>query len=109
MATHDMVCTKCGKKYTVPISAANLMFFCPACHSRNGSLSDYGHGPIVPCHVYVGDHKIGEITGGYGDYHLRSEEFGLDVLLTKLYKNLEVYHEAEEIILSILVKEENKI
>lgn len=29
-----------------------------------------------------------------------------DVLLTKLYKNLEVYHEAEEIILSILVKEE---
>lgn len=30
----------------------------------------------------------------------------MNVLLTKLYKNLEVYHEAEEIILSVLVKEE---
>lgn len=95
----ERVCDKCGVKYKVPITAANLMFFCPECHSSNGSISDYGFGPITPCDVYSGDHKIGEITGGADDYHLTSRELGINVTLTRPYKDLAVYHEAESMIL----------
>ena len=95
----ERVCDKCGVKYKVPITAANLMFFCPECHSSNGSISDYGFGPITPCDVYSGNHKIGEITGGADDYHLTSKELGINVTLTRPYKDLAVYHEAESMIL----------
>ena len=91
-------CKYCQTEYKVPITAPGLMFFCPKCNSSNGSISDYGFGPIVPCDIYEGEHLIGRVSGGGGEYRLESEAFGLNEALSQGYKDLAVYHEAEDII-----------
>ena len=91
-------CIKCNAEYKVPVTAPGLMFFCPECHSSNGSVSDYGFGPIAPCDIYEGERLIGTILKEQDVYRLKSDVFGLDENLTQGYKNLAVYHEAEAII-----------
>ena len=91
-------CSECGKEYLVP-RKVNFIFFCPECKKYNGLECEYGYAAITPCNIFLGDKEIGIITGGgREDYRLSSEEFGIDMKLTKGYKHLEVYHEAVDII-----------
>ena len=48
--------------------------------------------------MYNGKEKIATITGGGGEFQLESDIPALNVKLTKGYKDLEVYHEAEDIV-----------
>ena len=91
-------CSECGKEYFVP-QKANFIFFCPECGKYNGAECEYGYVSITSCSIFLGDEEIGAITGGgREDYHLSSAKLGIDMNLTKGYKNLEVYHEAVDII-----------
>jgi hypothetical protein len=100
-------CNECGMEYSIPLKA-NFMFFCPNCRIYNGAECEYGYAAITPCNIFLGDKEIGMITGGAReDYMLTSEEYGISVKLTKGYKNLEVYHEAVDIIKGYLGRDEN--
>lgn len=91
-------CNSCGEKFIHGISA-NMIVFCPHCRKTTGSVSDYGFGPITPCDIYLGDQIVGHIIGrNSGEYRLVSDHFGLDMKLSREYKELSVYHEAEDVI-----------
>ena len=93
----EITCENCGRKYSIPLSA-NFIYFCPDCHSYNGCECEYGFWYITPCVMYNGKEKIATITGGGGEFQLESDIPALNVKLTKGYKDLEVYHEAEDIV-----------
>lgn len=99
---HQLECKKCGYSYSAPI-IANDIYICPKCNSYVGCLCDYGFGPIVPCIIFHGDKEVAKIDyRNHTEYQLKSDAFGLDIALTKGYKNLEVYDEATKIITDAL-------
>ena len=90
----EQKCNYCGKIFEHGISA-NMIIFCPHCKKSNGSISDYGFGPITPCDIYLGNVIIGHISR---DYFLSSTEFKIQKQLSGKYAKLAVYHEAEDIL-----------
>ncbi len=101
--TKKIVCKGCKTEYEIPLSA-NFMYFCPDCKEYNGCECEYGFAAIVPCEVYLGEKLIGRITGGFGNYRLEYNELAISTKLTGKYKDLEVYHEARDIITERLSK-----
>ena len=97
----NIICKECKTEYEIPLSA-NFMYFCPNCKVYNGCECEYGFAAIVPCEIYLGTKLLGRITGGAGNYRLECSDLGINVKLTKKYKDLAVYHEAEELILEKL-------
>ncbi|MBO4998582.1 MAG: hypothetical protein J6D02_11335 [Lachnospira sp.] len=96
---HSTVCRFCGEQFEHQ-RAANFIVFCPNCKKRTYLECEYGFGPIVPCSIFVGVMKVGEIT--YADtrlqYRLDSDVFQIHRVLHHGYKNLEAYEEAIGII-----------
>ncbi len=93
----NIICKKCNTEYEIPLSA-NFMYFCPNCRDYNGCECEYGYAAIVPCEIFLGEKSIGRITGSADNYRLECAELGVNVKLTKKYKDLAVYHEAQDII-----------
>ena len=92
-----IICKECGTEFEIPFSA-NFMYFCPKCRDYIGCECDYGYAAIVPCEIYVGTGLVGRITGGAGDYRLNCTGLGISTKLKGKYKDLEIYHEAVDII-----------
>ena len=100
-----IICKNCKTEYEIPLSA-NFMYFCPRCREYNGCECEYGYAAIVPCEIRLGEKLIGRITGGAGDYHLDSDECGIHTKLAGKYKDLEIYHEAIDILRKALVSDD---
>ena len=83
-------------EYLVAFDSGNIVM--PRCNA-----TDYGFGPIVPCIIFHGEKEVAKIDyRNHTEYQLKSDAFGLDIALTKGYKNLEVYDEATIIITDAL-------
>ena len=101
---HQLECKHCGYSYSAPITG-NDIYLCPKCKTYISCLCDYGFGPIVPCNIFLGENIIATIEEHKRlEYQLKSDALGIDIALTKGYKNLEVYHEASDIIIDALKK-----
>ena len=100
-----IICKDCNTEFEIPLSA-NFMYFCPECREYIGSECEYGYAAIVPCEIYVGSSLIGRITGEAGAYRLDCTEPAISTGLKGKYKDLEIYHEAVEIIKKSLAERE---
>ncbi|MBO6129409.1 MAG: hypothetical protein J6P79_11005 [Pseudobutyrivibrio sp.] len=91
-------CKTCGNTFSSP-AAGNAIYLCPKCKAYVSCICDYGFGPITPCSIFLGEEEIATIIEPERlKYKLHSDELGIDIMLTKGYKNLEVYKEASSII-----------
>ncbi|SCZ77382.1 hypothetical protein SAMN02910350_00707 [Pseudobutyrivibrio xylanivorans] len=96
-------CKKCGCEFSGAI-AGNAIYLCPKCKEYVSCICDYGFGPITPCSIFLGEKEIARIEERERTkYQLKSAALGLDVALTKGYKNLEVYKEASKIVSQALM------
>ena len=94
----NLECKTCGNTFLGPV-AGNAIYLCPKCNAYVSCLCDYGFGPIAPCSVFIGEEEIAQIiVADRLKYKLHSDVLGIDMMLTKGYKNLEVYKEASSII-----------
>ena len=96
----QLECKQCGHSYSGP-TTGNDIYLCPKCNAYVGCLCDYGFGPIVPCNIFLGEKKIAKVeyrNRTKTEYKLKSDTYGINIPLTKGYKNLEVYDEATKII-----------
>jgi uncharacterized protein (DUF302 family) len=79
---------------------ANFIIFCPKCFKYTFLECEYGYGPVVPCHIYLGEKEIGIVTEIKYKYFLQTQYSDEKIKLKKTY--LEALKEAITII-------ENKI
>ncbi len=85
------------------------MYFCSNCKQYIGCECEYGFAAIAPCEIYLGEELIGRINGGRCEYSLDCGKLGINMKLTKEYRNLAVYHEAVDIIKEKLEKDGDSI
>lgn len=103
-------CKECGCEVKIPkYPLGNVVVICPKCHKYIGSVSDYGHGPIVPCDVFVGEKNIGQIreAPADGSYRFLSSELNVAFSLKNGYKDLGCYKEVAEFVENYLHEKEN--
>lgn len=102
-------CEHCNYEYEYE-GYANLIVFCPKCHSFNYLECEYGYGPVVPCKIYLGNDEVGIITYDHEErsrYRYDSEKFGTHMILEQTYLN--ALYEAKDITANLLKKSDLSI
>ena len=103
-------CRHCSFEYEYDHEkAANLITFCPNCHSYDHLECEYGFGPVVPCTIYHGSKKIGMVSYDTEDphkYRIDSDTLCLHKVLEKRY--LDALLEATDLISDLLAKGEQQ-
>ena len=88
-------CKECNHEiYYEP--CANFVIFCPKCLKYALGECEYGYGPVVPCHIYLGEKEIGIVTEKEHKYFLQTPYSDKIIELNKTY--LEALQEATAII-----------
>lgn len=95
-------CSSCAGAYEYE-GFANLIAFCPHCHSCDLFLCDYGFGPVVPCRIYLGNEVIATVSY-YGKnerrYQYDSDKYDIHKILEHTY--LEALVEAQNLTAKLL-------
>ena len=95
----NIKCKECNYEISYT-QFANFIIFCPNCLKQSYLECEYGYGPVVPCHILLGEKEIGIITKRGYTYILQTLYSDKIIELEKEY--LEALKEAADIIKSKL-------
>ena len=95
----SIICQECDYEISY-IQCVNFIVFCPNCLKQSYLECEYGYGPVIPCHILLGEKEIGIITKRGYTYVLQTQYSDRVIKLEKEY--LEALKEAAEIIKGML-------